>query len=462
MLTFTKFLTATALRRLGIVALFLCLLQVVRPELRHPPAPAELQVPAAVSQLLKTSCYPCHSNERRLSWFDEIVPAYWLVAHDVKEARKHLNFSDLGGRSQAEQRAALFQAVNFVEKGVMPLKSYTRLHPGAVVTDAQLSVLQEYLLPKAPPHASSKAIKAADEEYRTWLGNFDKPGSVKPSPNGIAFLPEYKNWKMIDSTVRFDAYTLRAILGNDIAIKAIAENKTNPWPDGATFAKVGWLQQPDEHGVIQAGAFLKVGFMIKGKRKFASTAGWGWAEWEGAEHKPVGDGPGFAAACVTCHNPQRKSDYTFTLPIHFVRDPKSLPLRSNYRAALAGDLPINPLEWNVITCSANPLEFTMSTLFGNDIAVRSARAHSATTYPADSALALVTWHQQQDHDWFGAKMPAETQSMELVTVSASVDGGTSYEYSRYEGSPLKQVTLSKSQADERMLYIRSQRAAVMP
>ena len=52
--------------------------------------------------------------------------------------------------------------------------------------------------------------------------------------------------------------------------------------------------------------------------------------------------------------------------------------------------------------------------------------------------------------------------MELVTVSASGNGGTSYGYKRYEGSPLKEVTSSESQADERTAYIRSQRAAVMP
>jgi mono/diheme cytochrome c family protein len=454
---------STALGRAFVSLIILFgLLQFARPELSHKPTYAELQAPAAVTQILKQSCYSCHSNELRLSWFDEIVPAYWLVAHDVKEARKQLNFSELGGRSPADQRAALFQAVNFIEKGVMPLRAYTRLHPKAVVSKAQLDVLHAYLLPKMPPTATATAIEAADEEYRRWVGSVDKPVAVKLSPNGIAFLPDYKNWKFIASTVRFDAYTMRVILGNDVAIKAIADNKTNPWPDGTTFAKVGWFQQPDERGLIRAGAFFKVGFMIKDSVKYASTAGWGWAEWAGSQHKPYGDGPGFAAECVTCHTPQRKSDYTYTTPIQFVKSPRPVAATSNGLATLAGDIDVDPLRWNVITCGADPRESTMSILFGNDIAVHYSRTHAEGTYPTGTVLSLITWHQQDDGNWFGAKMPAETKSMEVVTVSSSGDGSASYAYKSYGGSPLKAVASSQGHADERIAYIRSQRAAVMP
>ncbi len=221
--------------------------------------------------------------------------------------------------------------------------------------------------------------------------------------------------------MRFDANTLRVILGNDAAVKAIADNNTNPWPDGAAFAKVGWLQQPDEHGIVQAGAFTKAGFMIKDKSKFAATAGWGWAEWVGSELKPYGDGSGFAAECVNCHTPLRKSDYVFTMPIQFFNGPRSISKtanESNVRARLSGDTLVNPLKWSVITCGTNPQEATMSTLFGNDIAVHYARTHS--------------------------------------------DGRLSQSYQDYEGSPFKAVTAPASRKDGRIAYILSQRAAVMP
>ncbi len=73
-------------------------LQFVRPEIGNPPVTADLQAPPEVKQILRNSCYNCHSNETKLAWFDQVVPAYWLVASDVKRARMHVNFSELGAR----------------------------------------------------------------------------------------------------------------------------------------------------------------------------------------------------------------------------------------------------------------------------------------------------------------------------------------------------------------------------
>jgi hypothetical protein len=65
----------------GAALLFLAM-QLVRPKLPSGTPVAEVQAPAAVKEILERSCYACHSNERRLSWFDEVVPAYWLVASE--------------------------------------------------------------------------------------------------------------------------------------------------------------------------------------------------------------------------------------------------------------------------------------------------------------------------------------------------------------------------------------------
>ncbi len=53
-------------------------LQFVRPELTNPPVTAELAAPPEVKQVLRNSCYNCHSNETKLPWFDKVVPAYWV------------------------------------------------------------------------------------------------------------------------------------------------------------------------------------------------------------------------------------------------------------------------------------------------------------------------------------------------------------------------------------------------
>lgn len=291
-------------------------IQFIRPELTYQPATADLQAPPQVKQIFKTSCYDCHSNETRLSWFDKPVPAYWIVARDVNEGRKHLNFSEIGRLPASQQQGILFEAVSQIQLGAMPLPAYKRLHPGSMITSEQLAILKQYLNPaKSEGSATVAEIIAADAQYDTWIQSGSVTPSVVPAPNGIAFLPEYKNWKTISSTERFDNHTLRQILGNDIAVKAIAENRINPWPDGTAFAKIAWLQQTDEKGFVRSGAFFQVEFMIRDSKKYAGTLGWGWARWRGADLKPYGKDKDFTNECVGCHNPLADTNYVFTTPI---------------------------------------------------------------------------------------------------------------------------------------------------
>jgi Haem-binding domain len=114
-------LRSTVLRIIALLFVAFLTLQFIRPKLTNSPMGAELQAAPEVLQVLKTSCYNCHSNETQLSWFDKLVPAYWLVAHDVRKTRKHLNFSEIGQLSPAQQRATLFEALSHIELGAMAL-----------------------------------------------------------------------------------------------------------------------------------------------------------------------------------------------------------------------------------------------------------------------------------------------------------------------------------------------------
>ena len=133
--------------------------------------------------------------------------------------------------------------------------------------------------------------------------------------DGFPFIPGYKNWRAISSTDRFDNRTMRVILGNDVTIKAIAEHHINPWPDGAAFAKVTWLQQPDDKGFVHTGAFAQVELMLKDSHKYAATAGWGWGRWRGDDLKPYGKDAAFSGECVSCHTPVRDNDFVYTMPL---------------------------------------------------------------------------------------------------------------------------------------------------
>ena len=129
----------------------------------------------------------------------------------------------------------------------------------------------------------------------------------------------------------------------------------------------------------------------------------------------------------------------------------------NQDAALVGDLPSNPLQGRVITSWINKRDSTMSTLYGNDVAVQYARTNADKMYPAGSVLSVVTWSQQEDPRWFGAKIPQKVGSVEFVAMI----GPGAYTYQRYEGSPLKKVGDGVAPND-RAAYVLAQRAAVMP
>ncbi|QHS52603.1 heme-binding domain-containing protein [Edaphobacter sp. 12200R-103] len=292
-------------------------IQFVRPTLANPPVTAEVQAPPEVKRILRSSCYDCHSNQTRLLWFDRIQPAYSLVVKDVNAGRARLNFSEIAKLPAGQQKGALYEALNQAQLGAMPLPRYTLLHPRARISDNDLAVLKNYLHPaSSDPAVPNPEVKAAaDAQCSQWIHTGPASPPVSPAPNGIMYLPGYRDWKVVSTTNRFDNHTLRIIFGNDVAVRAIAEHRINPWPQGTTFAKAAWAQQVDDDGNTRAGSFIQVEFMIKDSRKYASTGGWGYARWRGLDLKPYGKDAAFTNECVGCHTPVRRNDYVYTFPI---------------------------------------------------------------------------------------------------------------------------------------------------
>jgi cytochrome c553 len=304
--------------RIVLLLLTVCIIgiQFIRPPLEHPPVTADLAAPPEIKELLRKACYDCHSNETQLKWFDKIAPAYWLVADHVQQGRKVLNFSELGNLPAGDQKAKLYESVNQVLTGDMPLPSYITLHKEARLSAADITALKNYLVSLSPPTLADTAlIRAANKQYEQW--NPGGPGltNVKPAPNGIGYIRDYKDWTPVSFTDRFDNNTMRVIFGNAIAVKAIQEQRIHPWPDGTVFAKVAWDQLADSTGDVVPGAFKQVEFMIKDSKKYAATDGWGWARWKGMQLVPYGKNAAFVNECMGCHKPMRDNDFVFTQPL---------------------------------------------------------------------------------------------------------------------------------------------------
>jgi Cytochrome P460/Haem-binding domain len=273
-----------------------------------------MAAPPEVRAILQRRCYACHSDQPRLAWFDQIAPAYWLVAYDVRLARGSLNFSEMGNEPEAQQRAELFDAVNEIQFGSMPLPRYLAVHRDGIVTADEMATLKAYLAPFAPQNGPKSGSGGnALQPATTGVARNGEPAGL--SLNGVPYLPDYKNWKVISTTDRGDNNSLHLITGNDIAVRAIAQRQTNPWPDGTAFAKVAFQSVDDGRGHITPGDFMQVEFMEKEHVKYSQTGGWGFARWRGADLKPFGKDAHFDGDCLSCHWPMQKNDFVFTLPI---------------------------------------------------------------------------------------------------------------------------------------------------
>ncbi|MEN8776786.1 MAG: heme-binding domain-containing protein [Polaribacter sp.] len=101
----------------------------------------ETNPPADVKKILETTCFDCHSAKTRYPWYDKITPInYWLDEH-VKDGKKHLNFSKWSEYSLKRKEHKMDELYEEVEKGEMPLNSYTWTHSEANLTEKQIAAV---------------------------------------------------------------------------------------------------------------------------------------------------------------------------------------------------------------------------------------------------------------------------------------------------------------------------------
>jgi hypothetical protein len=133
---------------------------------------------------------------------------------------------------------------------------------------------------------------------------------------GIRIPLGYRDWKLISvAHEEGNLNDLRALLGNDVAIKAYREGK-RPFPDGTIIARLAWSYVPSEEnnkvfGRAQSfvpGPATNVQFMVKDSKKYATTGGWGFAQFK--DGKPADEA--LLNTCFPCHEPIKDRDFVFT------------------------------------------------------------------------------------------------------------------------------------------------------
>src|SRR5277367_4189706 len=147
---------------------------------------------------------------------------------------------------------------------------------------------------------------------------------------GVKIPQGYRDWRLI-SVKRLTGKQLtgaggalkqlRAELGNDIAIKAYRDG-TLPFPDGSIIAALHWNEDSsdaDNKALAEgfpglglastfAGSAVNAQFMVKNSKKYATSGGWGFADF--TKGKPGNEA--LHAKCFPCHAPAKDRDYVFT------------------------------------------------------------------------------------------------------------------------------------------------------
>jgi Cytochrome P460 len=146
-------------------------------------------------------------------------------------------------------------------------------------------------------------------------------GQTKAAAPGIENPAGYREWRLISVAHEEGKLNdLRAILGNDVAIQAAREGKL-PYPDGAIIARLAWSYDPLEESEKAFGhpqSFVAgpskngVQFMVKDSKKYASTGGWGFAQFD--DGKPASEAVN--NTCFGCHAIVRARDLVFN---HYAR-----------------------------------------------------------------------------------------------------------------------------------------------
>src|SRR5450432_4287705 len=103
-----------------------------------------VRVPDTVMNILKTSCYDCHSNHTVYPWYVNINPVgLWLKNH-IDDGKQAINFSDLSNFTKKKLDHRMKDIAEQVDSNEMPLASYIFIHKYAALDRGQIQIIKNW------------------------------------------------------------------------------------------------------------------------------------------------------------------------------------------------------------------------------------------------------------------------------------------------------------------------------
>lgn len=129
----------------------------------------------------------------------------------------------------------------------------------------------------------------------------------------------------------------------------------------------------------------------------------------------------------------------------------------NRKASLPSSFSLSDLHQKVISSFSNKKENTTSILYGDpsaEIAIKDQAPMKAPVF----LFTLITWRQQADPHWFGAKIPGDLISVERLSKTAN---NASIAYQKLSGKELVRVRDTTGNFG-RIKFILSQKPLILP
>jgi hypothetical protein len=131
--------------RLGrILVVALVAIQFVPTQRTNPPVESDVQTSGELKTILRRACYDCHSNETVWPWYSHIAPISFLIANDVKEGRRELNFSTWDQYDEQRKARKLKEIVEQIEENKMPQWYYILMHPEAKLSESDKEIILKW------------------------------------------------------------------------------------------------------------------------------------------------------------------------------------------------------------------------------------------------------------------------------------------------------------------------------
>ncbi|MDP2388285.1 MAG: heme-binding domain-containing protein [Bacteroidota bacterium] len=105
---------------------------------------SSIKMSPEVSNILKASCYDCHSNKTNNMWYQNIQPIGWWINHHIEEGKDELNFSEFNTYSLKRRAHKLEEIAEMIEGNEMPLSSYTLIHGEAELNADQKKLIVDW------------------------------------------------------------------------------------------------------------------------------------------------------------------------------------------------------------------------------------------------------------------------------------------------------------------------------